>query len=76
MDRRQFICTTASLASAAALSSLSRPTLAAPLRGTAEHVISIWLGGGMGAIDTFDPKRRGDATKKQAGSYYEAIDTA
>ncbi|MCA9223939.1 MAG: DUF1501 domain-containing protein [Pirellulaceae bacterium] len=76
MDRRQFISTTASLASAAALSSLSRPTLAAPLRGTAEHVISIWLGGGMGAIDTFDPKRRGDATKKQAGSYYEAIDTA
>ncbi len=26
-----------------------------PLRGTAEHVISIWLGGGMGQIDTFDP---------------------
>jgi len=50
---------------------------AAPrLRGQAEHVISIWLGGGMGQIDTFDPKRRGDPKKKIAGSYYDAIDTA
>jgi hypothetical protein len=31
------------------------------LCGSAEHVISIWLGGGMGQIDTFDPKRKGDA---------------
>ena len=46
------------------------------LAGKAEHVISIWLGGGMGQIDTFDPKRRGDAKKKRAGSYYDAIDTA
>lgn len=48
----------------------------APLRGQAEHVISIWLGGGMGQIDTFDPKRRGDPKSKRAGSYYDAIDTA
>ncbi len=40
------------------------------LRGTAEHVISIWLGGGMGQIDTFDPKRLGDPKAKKAGSYY------
>jgi Protein of unknown function (DUF1501) len=46
------------------------------LFGKAEHVISIWLGGGMGQIDTFDPKRRGDPTAKQAGSYYDSIDTA
>src|SRR5258707_616875 len=46
------------------------------LRGKAEHVISIWLGGGMGQIDTFDPKRRGDPQKKIAGSYYDSIDTA
>ena len=32
--------------------------------GKAEHVISIWLGGGMGQIDTFDPKRKGDPKKK------------
>lgn len=44
--------------------------------GKAEHVISIWLGGGMSHIDTFDPKRRGDPAKKQAGSYYDSIPTA
>lgn len=46
------------------------------LKGKAEHVISIWLGGGMGQIDTFDPKRRGDPLKKIAGSYYDSIPTA
>ncbi|HRQ87235.1 MAG TPA: DUF1501 domain-containing protein [Bacteroidia bacterium] len=46
------------------------------VRGKAEHVISIWLGGGMGQIDTFDPKRKGDPKEKKAGSYYDAIDTA
>jgi hypothetical protein len=44
-------------------------------RGSADHCIFIWLGGGACQIDTFDPKRRGDGTK-QAGSYYDAIDTA
>ena len=48
----------------------------AALRGSAEHVISIWLGGGMGQIDTFDPKRKGDAKAKVPGSYYNSIDTA
>ncbi len=47
-----------------------------PPKGQAEHVISIWLGGGMGQIDTFDPKRRGDPKAKKAGSYYDSIDTA
>jgi len=46
------------------------------IRGKAEHVISIWLGGGMGQIDSFDPKRKGDPKKKLAGSYYDSIDTA
>ena len=46
------------------------------VRGKAEHVISIWLGGGMGQIDTFDPKRKGDPEKKLAGSYYDSIKTA
>lgn len=46
------------------------------MKGAAEHVISIWLGGGMGQIDTFDPKRKGDAKAKVAGSYYNSIDTA
>ncbi len=46
------------------------------LQGKAEHVISIWLGGGMGQIDTFDPKGKGDPQEKRAGSYYESIETA
>ncbi len=46
------------------------------IRGKAEHVISIWLGGGMGQIDTFDPKGKGDPSKKLAGSYYNSIETA
>ena len=54
----------------------SEPASKLALKGQVEHVISIWLGGGMGQIDTFDPKRRGDPQKKVAGSYYDAIDTA
>ncbi len=46
------------------------------LSGKAEHVISIWLGGGMGQIDTFDPKRKGVPSERKAGAYYDAIDTA
>ena len=44
--------------------------------GKTEHVISIWLGGGMGQIDTFDPKQKGDPKEKIPGSYYDSIDTA
>ena len=46
------------------------------LSGQAEHVISIWLGGGMGQVDTFDPKIKGDPKAKKPGSYYSSIDTA
>ncbi len=72
MNRRQFLTTTAGALLAPAFTSAASPLLA----GKAEHVISIWLGGGMGQIDTFDPKRRGDPTKKVAGSYYDSIGTA
>lgn len=44
--------------------------------GKVEHVIMMWLGGGSCHIDTWDPKRLGDATKRTAGSYYSPIDTA
>lgn len=78
-NRRSFLA-----AGAAAGCSLASSQLASAsdklhgkhLSGKAEHVISIWLGGGMGQIDTFDPKRRGDPKKKLAGSYYDSIDTA
>lgn len=46
------------------------------LRGKAQHVISLWLGGGMSQIDTFDPKSLGDPKAKRAGSFYESISTA
>lgn len=45
-------------------------------RGNVEHVISIWLGGGMGQMDTFDPKRIGDPKTRTPGSYYKSIPTA
>ena len=75
MNRRDFLRTSAALAAGTA------PALAgeSPLpRGTAEHCIFIWLGGGMGQIDTFDPKTRGDSrvNPKRPGSLYESIPTA
>lgn len=77
-SRRDFLVT--SLAGAAAgttaMPLIADETLSQPMsKGKAEHVISIWLGGGMAQIDTFDPKRRGDPKKKVAGSYYDRIDT-
>ncbi|MCC6509551.1 MAG: DUF1501 domain-containing protein [Pirellulaceae bacterium] len=88
MKRRDFINNSATVCAGLGLSGLGLPgsalavsadePLAAglPAQGKAEHVISIWLGGGMGQIDTFDPKRRGDPAGKKAGSYYDSIDTA
>ena len=64
--RRQVLAAGGASALAA---SMSRPGIASDIiRGKAEHVISIWLGGGMGAGDTFDPKAKGDPAKKHAGS--------
>ncbi|MFN9641851.1 MAG: DUF1501 domain-containing protein, partial [Pirellula sp.] len=74
MHRRHFVQASVSAASLASFSGIARSE-AAPIRGQAEHVISIWLGGGMGQGDTFDPKKKGDPAKKIAGSYYESIET-
>ncbi|OYP28307.1 DUF1501 domain-containing protein [Rhodopirellula sp. MGV] len=46
------------------------------ISGNAEHVISIWLGGGMGQIDTFDPKEKGDPKANRPGAYYDSIETS
>ncbi|EGF28079.1 DUF1501 domain-containing protein [Rhodopirellula baltica] len=69
---------TAIAASSAGVSGLLRAneSIAAMPFGKAEHVISIWLGGGMGQIDTFDPKRMGDQKARKPGSLYKSIDTA
>jgi hypothetical protein len=78
MNRRHFLGAGASLAGGLSLPhSLLANEAASPLiQGKAEHVISIWLGGGMAQTDTFDPKRKGDPKAKKAGSYYDSIDTA
>lgn len=71
MNRRKFFAVSAALAAG--------PALSAPMpKGKAEHCIFLWLGGGMGQIDTFDPKALGKnlGTPKMAGSLYAAIDTA
>src|SRR5688572_8716965 len=73
MNRRDFLRTSAALAAASpALADTAMP------KGTAERCIFVWLGGGMGQIDTFDPKTRGDsrANPKKPGSLYDSIPTA
>lgn len=45
-------------------------------KGKAEYCVYVWLGGGAGQMDTWDPKAKGDPKAKKAGSYYDAIDTA
>ncbi len=72
--RRDLLRTTA----AAALAS-SNGLVAADSQlpiGKADACIYIWLGGGAGHIDTFDPKRRGDPQANKAGSYYDSIPTS
>ncbi|HZJ17335.1 MAG TPA: DUF1501 domain-containing protein [Chthoniobacteraceae bacterium] len=75
--RRQFLARTALASGALAFGprALTGEKDTGP-RGKAEHCLFIWLGGGMAHLDTFDPKAiRGDG-RKQAGSYYDCIDTA
>jgi len=77
LHRRSFLaasgCAAASVSQAHLLANSDSPPA---LRGKADSVISIWLGGGMGQIDTFDPKAKGDPGEKKAGGYYDPIDTA
>tara|TARA_R110002111_G_scaffold144910_2_gene211233 strand:+ start:34872 stop:36176 length:1305 start_codon:yes stop_codon:yes gene_type:complete len=76
-NRRECLAAGVALAGGLATSKFSLgETQSKLIRGKAEHVISIWLGGGMGQIDTFDPKRKGDPKTRKAGAYYDSIDTA
>ena len=79
-SRRRFLqqtaCAGAALGAAGAARLLQAEEKAPPaIVGKADSCIFIWLGGGACHVDTWDPKRKGDG-KKQAGSYYDAIDTA
>ncbi len=75
LRRREMLAATAGLA-LATNGVRAEDAISPVLRGKAEYCISIWLGGGMSQIDTFDPKRLGDPKRKLAGSYYPAISTA
>jgi hypothetical protein len=76
MKRRSFLTAAAMAPLASRLAAAS--TVAHMPKGKAENCIFIWLGGGMGQIDTFDPKALGDnkGTPKKAGALYKAIDTS
>lgn len=85
MDRRRFLAATGLLSSSGLLLPTNTQNLWAddstqpknvPPPGKADHVIFIWLGGGMAQIDTFDPKRRGSSKDRVAGTDYEVINTA
>ncbi|MDA0349844.1 MAG: DUF1501 domain-containing protein [Verrucomicrobia bacterium] len=45
-------------------------------KGKADHCIMLWLGGGCAHIDTWDPKRKGNAVTREPGTYYDVIPTA
>lgn len=75
MKRREFIQASVAASSAVMMGNVAHASPSVPL-GKAEHCVMLWLGGGMSQIDTFDPKQRGDAKQRKAGSYYSAIDTA
>lgn len=75
ISRREFLASAAMAGGALALGAPAWAAETQPL-GKAEHVLFVWLGGGMSQIDTFDAKKtRGDG-KKQAGCFYNTIDTA
>ena len=79
MQRREFLERAGAVAGAAVAgsSASASPTALHVPKGKAEHVVFLWLGGGMAQIDTFDPKQRGNskASPKVAGSEYDTVDT-
>jgi hypothetical protein len=76
LSRREFFTAAAAVPTLTSLVPLHASEAADVPLGKAEHCIFIWLGGGAAQIDTWDPKAKGDAKGKKAGSYYDAIPTA
>ncbi|MFM8707383.1 MAG: DUF1501 domain-containing protein [Planctomycetia bacterium] len=76
LSRRDFLAAVSAVAPAAVMPSARGSETKDFPRGKAEHCIFVWLGGGAAQIDTWDPKRRGDAKAGKAGSYYDVIPTA
>ena len=74
-SRRDFLAGSAALA-VASTSVFGDEKRAELPRGKAEHCVFVWLGGGQGHLDTWDPKAKGDPKEKKPGSYYDSIETA
>lgn len=76
MKRRSFLTSAAAFGASPLLASDATPVHLP--KGKAEHCIFIWLGGGMGQIDTFDPKDLGENLSKPSkpGSLYKSIETS
>ena len=76
LDRRKFLATLGLGAAGLAVGGRSAFAAQKLAMGKADHCIMLWLGGGCCHVDTWDPKRRGDAVKRIPGSYYDPIPTA
>ncbi len=76
MNRRSFLSSAAAMGASPLLA--ANTTAVNTPKGKAEHCIFIWLGGGMGQIDTFDPKDLGENLSKPSkpGSLYNSIETS
>lgn len=76
MNRRSFLTSAAAMGASPLLA--ANTTAVNTPKGKAEHCIFIWLGGGMGQIDTFDPKDLGENLSKPSkpGSLYNSIETS
>src|SRR3954471_23314308 len=82
-SRRDFLKTAGAATLSALAAPYSRPIFAAEspeLRASADSVIVLWMGGGMAATETFDPKRYAPFEKgmdpKRVLSTFPSIDTA
>lgn len=80
LSRRDFLSTVGSAALIGGAGGLTNPLLGKTgetnlIKGKAKNCITFWLGGGMGQIDTFDPKRVGVPMDNVPGSAYPAIAT-
>jgi hypothetical protein len=76
LSRRNFLATSAAVPAVLGGRPLLGSAETPAVRGTAEHCIFVWLGGGASQIDTWDPKAKGDAKAKKAGGAYDPIPTA
>ena len=76
LGRRQFLGTLGAGTAGMFLGGSSGLAATSFPKGKADHCIMLWLGGGCAHIDTWDPKRKGNAVTREPGTYYDVIPTA